>query len=54
MNNILKEKVVFEDNRTRTSVNALDYEGRVTNIALMISKGNLTDASIALAKEFLK
>ena len=48
------EKVVFDDNRTRTSVNALDYDGRVTNIALMISKGNLTDASIALAKEFLK
>ena len=48
------EKVVLDDNRTRTSVNLLDYEGRVRNIALMISKGSLTDAAISLAKEFLK
>ena len=34
--------------------NLLDYEGRVRNIALMISKGSLTDAAISLAKEFLK
>ena len=48
------EKVVLDDNRTRTSVTLLDYEGRVKNIALMISKGNLTEAAISLAKEFLK
>ena len=48
------EKEVLDSNRTRTSVKVLDYEGRVKNIALMISKGSLTEAAINLAKEFLK
>ena len=47
-------KDVLENKRTRTSVELLDYEGRVENIALMISKGNITPASLELAKEFLK
>ena len=47
-------KEVLDNNRTRTSVELLDYDGRVKNIALMISKGNITPASIELAKEFLK
>ena len=50
--NIVKE--VMENNRTRTSIETLDYDGRVKNIALMISKGALTEAAINLAKEFLK
>ena len=44
----------MENNRTRTSIETLDYDGRVKNIALMISKGALTEAAINLAKEFLK
>ena len=47
-------KDVLENNRTRTTVELLDYDGRVKNIALMISKGNITPASLELAKEFLK
>ncbi len=48
------KKEVLENNRTRTIITLLDYEERVKNIALMISKGNLTEASISLAREFLK
>ena len=48
------EKDVLDNNRTRTVVKLLDYEGRINNIALMISKGEISEASIMLAKEFLK
>ena len=46
-------KVIDGDQKTKTNVEYLDYEGRVKNIALMISKGTLTNASIELAKELL-
>ena len=48
------EKEVLDNNRTRTNVRKLDYDGRVNIIAQMISKGNITSAAIELAKEFLK
>lgn len=45
-------KLVHGD-KTITNFEYLDYEGRVNNIALMISKGETTKASIELAKELL-
>lgn len=41
------------DNKTITNFEYLDYERRVNNIALMISKGEVTKASLELAKELL-
>lgn len=46
-------KKVLDGARTVTEINLLSYEERINNIALMISKGNITEASIMLAKEFL-
>ncbi len=46
-------KNILENNRTITNIKKLNYDEKVNSIALMISKGNITDASIALAKEFL-
>lgn len=46
-------KTIIDENRTITNIKKLEFDERVENIALMISKGKITDASIALAKEFL-
>ena len=46
-------KKVLDSNRTVTEVNELDYEKRVESIAKMISDGNVTIASLNLAKELL-
>lgn len=46
-------KKIIEENRTITSIQRLSYDEKVESIALMISKGKITEASIALAKEFL-
>ena len=46
-------KTIVDENRTITNIKKLNYDEKVESIALMISKGKITDASIALAKEFL-
>lgn len=46
-------KKILENNRTITNIKELNYDEKVESIALMISNGQLTNASIALAKEFL-
>lgn len=46
-------KNILENNRTITNIKKLNYDEKVESIALMISKGKITEASIALAKEFL-
>lgn len=46
-------KNILENNRTITNIKRLSYDEKVESIALMISKGKITDASVALAKEFL-
>ena len=42
-----------EDNKTYTIIEELNGENRVMEIAKMLANGNLTDASVALAKELL-
>lgn len=42
-----------KEGRIFTQIEELDYNKRVETIALMLSKGNITDATIALAKELL-
>lgn len=44
---------LVQGDKTITNFEYLDYEGRINNIALMISKGEITKASIELAKELL-
>ena len=46
-------KKIIDENRTITSIKKLSEEEKIESIALMISNGKITDASIALAKEFL-
>jgi len=46
-------KNVSLDQKTKTCYEYLDLEGRINNIALMISKGTITNASLELAKELL-
>lgn len=46
-------KNVIGEGRTITNVKELNYDERVMSIAKMISDGNVTDASVALAKELL-
>lgn len=42
-----------DNERMKTEITELDYEGRVNAIALMLSKGQVTKATIELAKELL-
>ena len=47
-------KQVIDENRTITNIKVLDYNDRIESIAKMISDGEATQASIALAKELLE
>ncbi len=44
---------IVDGGKTKTNFEYLDFDGRVHNIALMISKGEVTNASLELAKELL-
>ena len=52
-NHLFISKEINNDNNTSTNISELSFDERVNAIALMLSKGNVTDASKALALELL-
>lgn len=52
-NHLFISKEINNDNNTSTNISELSFDERVNSIALMLSKGNVTDASKALALELL-
>lgn len=50
---LLISKEALNNSKTVTKIEELDYDGKVLAIASMLSDGNVTDATIVLAKEIL-
>ncbi len=52
--NHIKISKATKDGRTYTEIDLLDMDGRIKEVASMLSNGNISDASLRLAKELIE